>query len=80
MHRTAKLWKYYDDLYFSANRPRPDQTTKNSDPAKIRNIGGQKQRPRGIFFGAQGLNFAVLQLTLPLLERQEQSTLIKGQR
>jgi len=44
------IWqrKYYDDLYFSANRPRP---TEYSEPANIRKIGGQKQRPKGNYSG-----------------------------
>jgi len=41
-----------------------DLTPQNSDPAKFVTLGPQKQQPKGNFCGAEGLNFAVLRLTL----------------
>ena len=57
-----------------------DLTTENSDPAKIRNNGGQKQRPKGNFSGLKDSILLCYDSLLPLLDRQEQSASIKGQR
>jgi len=57
-----------------------DLTTENSDPAKIRNIGDQKQRPKGNFSGLKDSILLYYDSLLPVLERQEQSMSIKKQR